>query len=538
MDPPAVHDDLAADFVAKARGLGKGTLPLMQCRPVAHTASLALIRTSSPWHWRLERWPSCLIEPRTHRRASSPVFGSAWATSLATSPARSARTVAAPRCFFECLLFRNPVTKPWVSPSLDSHVHRCPSRLQTPYACVNSLVWKPPKRVSMAGASLRRGTAVLMSDNRPTVPDRLDAASLTYPALAFALNALYACEHGYDLLFYQMVAPTCRHVTDGPRHASYCKLPAIADALRRGYSTVIFIDSDSYFLQRNISFQNLIEQYRPHTNAGSDAPRAAWFANDLPQLGDRPNGGLHVWTGGSSALRLLRTWWHLPAAQYGVEHDYEQHTLQWSLSQLHGAVPHIGTLQLRAMADATLTFRHAVAHIDHTKADWRLWTMACALLSAADRLESRGVENKMHLRALLRQAREVGIPDKPPRALEKQLLRATADLMRSGFGSPPAGQVSRPNGARCARGSKTSMLLSLPYNATKISQEVLPPTDLLPALGLPLTAMACRATVSGVLQRWREVPDGTLQLVDQPSFCLGIDLARHQGAVPDPCAAA
>ena len=94
--------------------------------------------------------------------------------------------------------------------------------------------------------------------------------------------------------------------------------------------------------------------------------------------------------------------------------------------------------------------------------------------------------------------------------------------MRSGFGSPPAGQVSRPNGARCARGSKTSMLLSLPYNATKISQEVLPPTDLLPALGLPLTAMACKATDSGVLQRWREVPDGTLQLVDQPSFCLGI----------------
>ena len=256
----------------------------------------------------------------------------------------------------------------------------------------------------MAGASLRRGTAVLMSDNRPPVPDRLDAASLTYPALAFALNALYACEHGYDLLFYQMVAPTCRHVTDGPRHAS-CKLPAIADALRRGYSTVIFIDSDSYFLQRNISFQNLIEQYRPHTNAGSDAPRAAWFANDLPQLGDRPNGGLHVWT----APRV-----HCVYCVPGGIYRPLSTELSMTMSSTHssgrfhscGAVPHIGTLQLRAMADATLTFRHAVAHIDHTKADWRLWTMACALLSAADRLESRGVENKMHLRALLRQARE------------------------------------------------------------------------------------------------------------------------------------
>ena len=41
-------------------------------------------------------------------------------------------------------------------------------------------------------------TALLMSDNRPPVLRSTDPAALTYPALAFALNALYAARqrHG------------------------------------------------------------------------------------------------------------------------------------------------------------------------------------------------------------------------------------------------------------------------------------------------------------------------------------------------------
>ena len=155
----------------------------------------------------------------------------------------------------------------------------------------------------------RAKTAIVMSDHRsPTLGSSARATTLTYPALAFALNAMYACEHGYDLLFYQMASPTCTHTSQGVRGASYCKLPAIAHA-KTGYEGVAFIDSDSFFLERNLSLPALVARYAPRS---ATATAAAWFANDLPQLGERANGGFHVWYRGSWTTRTLRTWWHLP----------------------------------------------------------------------------------------------------------------------------------------------------------------------------------------------------------------------------------
>ena len=72
------------------------------------------------------------------------------------------------------------------------------------------------------------GTALVMADNREPRGD----GGGSYPALAFALNALYAARHGYALLYYRMASPSCTHATQGSRHASYCKLPAIAHALQ------------------------------------------------------------------------------------------------------------------------------------------------------------------------------------------------------------------------------------------------------------------------------------------------------------------
>ena len=62
--------------------------------------------------------------------------------------------------------------------------------------------------------------ALLMSDNRDAAIRAPSAASLTYPALAFALNALYSCAHGYDLLYYRMDGPVCAHASQGMRNAS------------------------------------------------------------------------------------------------------------------------------------------------------------------------------------------------------------------------------------------------------------------------------------------------------------------------------
>ena len=118
-----------------------------------------------------------------------------------------------------------------------------------------------------------RGTAVLMADNRAPIVAEPRASTLTYPALGFALNALYACAHGYDLLYYRMTSPDCEHATQGTRQASYCKLPAIAHALER-YSTVAFIDSDSFFLHRNLSLPALLQRYAPPPHASPARPAA------------------------------------------------------------------------------------------------------------------------------------------------------------------------------------------------------------------------------------------------------------------------
>ena len=168
---------------------------------------------------------------------------------------------------------------------------------------------------------MRATTAIIMVDNG--APSSASSSTLTYPALAFALNALYACGHGYDLIYYRMSSPTCAHPLQSTRDASYCKMPAIAAALQAGYDSVAFVDSDSFFLHRNLSLPGLVARYAPKPPHAS-SPAGAWFACDLPQLGDRPNGGFHVWLAGRAAPRLLRTWWHLDGGSFNTEHDYEQ----------------------------------------------------------------------------------------------------------------------------------------------------------------------------------------------------------------------
>lgn len=393
-------------------------------------------------------------------------------------------------------------------------------------------------------------TAILMSDNRPPILTHAGASSLTYPLLAFSLNALYACTHGYDLLYYQMVSSECIHRTQGTRHASYCKLPAIAHALET-YSTVVFIDSDSFFLHRNMSIPALLRQYAAPPSVASVQRASALFANDLPQLGERPNGGFHVWRRSDAssdvddARRVLRSWWHLPAGRYATEHDYEQHSLQWQLSQLTHAVPLMHTLQLRAMADE---FRHAVAHIDHTKAGRRLWVMAIELIKAAREVPAASPAgiNAKAVRRLLRQARNVSPTAEPAPALLERALHAAAEQLRLGFDAvPSAGMMNTAlfgaNGLRCKtkssghgqgqRSPAPSRLHAFTYNASVMALRTLPLRSLLPAEGLPLTLEICQSAETtslpgesnaAVLQRWRSTKSGRWQLASRPDYCLGI----------------
>ena len=406
-------------------------------------------------------------------------------------------------------------------------------------------------------------TALLMSDNRAPVIRSTESAALTYPALALALNAVYAARHGYALLYYQMVAPSCRHAWQGERHASYCKLPAIAHALRLGYDRVAFIDSDSFFQHRNLSLGAILRAYRP-PQPHAPSTVAAWFACDLPQLGDRPNGGFHMWLAGRDAPRLLRTWWHLDGGGFNTEHDYEQHTLQWSLSHLREAVPLMGTLQMKTMDD---TFHHAIAHIDHTKAARRLWLMAIALLEAALELpptpptppataSGEGAaalpllpplspKRTQRLARLVRQARAAPL-DGAAAALQRRVAQAAAELLG---GSACAARLTEDGGAvRCGGGGdggggggggggSGSELRWLRYNATREGAALLPPSGLLAEDGLPLTLLPCGeggeggeggaggtggGREAGWRQRWVARDDGQWALAAAPALCLHV----------------
>ena len=444
-------------------------------------------------------------------------------------------------------------------------------------------------------------TAIVMSDNREPALTSPSAATLAYPSLAFALNALYACRHGYDLLYYRMLSPECAHQLEGTRHASYCKLPAIAHALER-YDTgerahsrisnapsslcalqlpacqpawtraravfcvrvclshaVAFIDSDSFFLERNLSLPALIARYAPPKSA-TPADAAAWFANDLPQLGERPNGGFHVWHGGGGgggggghsvpdAARLLRTWWHLPATKYATEHDYEQHALQWRFGALRDAARRVGVLQLHAMLTpaADSHAQQPLVHIDHTKAERRLWTMSVELIAAAAEACADAVgggpggmnstpERRRRMLALLRQSRGLPAGSEPPPALKQRALRLAAGLLGEGFGTPRGGALHSSGGAACPlqgrtgdASSSTSRLHAYPYNATAMAVRTLPAQGLLSAAGLPLTLERCGETRPGIQQEWllaADAPQRQLgnvwRLAAAPGFCLAI----------------
>ena len=363
----------------------------------------------------------------------------------------------------------------------------------------------------------RSSTAIVMADNRaPT------SSTPTYPALAFALNALYACGHGYDLLYYRMASPTCAHPLQGARDASYCKMPAIAAALQAGYDSVAFVDSDSFFLHRNVSLPSLVARYAPPPPHAAAAPLGAWFACDLPQLGERPNGGFHLWRRGDGAERLLRTWWHLDGGRFNTAHDYEQHALQWALWHLADAAPLMGTLQLKSMDD---TFHEAIAHIDHTKAERRLWVMATALVDAALELppERTGVRLAAARRAALARIRAQAAaapPNAPPDALRARALDAAAALLRDGFAGAAAAGAAAGGAVRCGGGGGGALRALTAFNATAEGAARLPGAELLRADGLPLVLLRCGAAEG--LQRWTRRADGRWALADDPRFCVHV----------------
>ena len=86
--------------------------------------------------------------------------------------------------------------------------------------------------------------------------------NLSAHSLAFYLNLRHACLHGTRLLYFQLSAAAgCEHPTWGARHPSYCKLPAVAEALSRGFERVVFLDSDAFLRDADLDVEALLRKY-------------------------------------------------------------------------------------------------------------------------------------------------------------------------------------------------------------------------------------------------------------------------------------
>ena len=172
------------------------------------------------------------------------------------------------------------------------------------------------------------------------------------------LLAAYACRHGYDFLYYRMKHPKnllmhlyndkkamrnnvttkfeklisslCYLNNHIGRGASWCRIPAIADALSRGYERVVNFGSDAFLLHNAPSIEEIIRTHMLVVNSVKWPPRTISF-NKTPKLiyGSNapwswgykmhtksrengcggPNGDFNVWERSEEAWMLLRRFW-------------------------------------------------------------------------------------------------------------------------------------------------------------------------------------------------------------------------------------
>ncbi len=333
-------------------------------------------------------------------------------------------------------------------------------------------------------------------------PDyKLRRNASVYHLLTYYLNLRYAERHGYEIIYYRMDEKECQHPLWGARHPSYCKLTAIAHTLAlRRHRWVVWIDSDAFIRNVSLPLPALLRAYGAPAEDGEET--AAYFGWDSPYtLG--PNAGFAMLRNAEASTAMLQTWWNVYSGQYGVEHAYEQHTLQWQVVHLQAYRRKLHTLSLRTMEPDTAD---AVVHLDHNAGTkTRLWTMAAAaarLLEASSSEEGsspEGMSPKKWQRALvsLRGASSDAIA--PGRALAAVVRAVALDLARRVAHGAAAPRAFNPTeaGAR---------LLGLPSRTR-------PEAHL---RGMPLQLTNC--THSALLapwQRWYVTPS-TADAADAP----------------------
>ena len=258
-------------------------------------------------------------------------------------------------------------------------------------------------------------------------PDyKLRRNASVYYLLTYYLNLRYAERHDYEIIYYRMDEKECQHPLWGARHPSYCKLTAIAHTLAlRRHRWVVWIDSDAFIRNVSLPLPALLRAYG--APAEDDGETAAYFGWDSPYtLG--PNAGFAVLRNAEASTAMLQSWWNVYSGQYGVEHAYEQHTLQWQVMHLHAYRRKLHTLSLRTMEPDTAD---AVVHLDHNAGTkTRLWTMAAAAARLLEGSSPEGMSAKRWQRALVSLRGASSDASAPGRSLAAVVRAVALDLTK------------------------------------------------------------------------------------------------------------
>lgn len=191
---------------------------------------------------------------------------------------------------------------------------------------------------------LIKQTAIVMFDTRTP-----EIGADNYWSLAAQLNLLYAQRFGYDFIYYlddnidvgqntlsigeegenssAKTAPLCYLNGTVARGSPWGKLPALADALGRGYERVLYVDSDA-FLRSDHAGVSVDQFFQRYGTVDEAKEIVLWLASNAPWEPERPNAAFQLWVNRPQTMRLLRRWWRTDVA--AQSHPYEQHAI-WEI---------------------------------------------------------------------------------------------------------------------------------------------------------------------------------------------------------------
>lgn len=182
--------------------------------------------------------------------------------------------------------------------------------------------------------------ALLQSDSRVCTSRATDDGAYWWASVI--ANGRWARAHGYEHYVYCFVRG-CSHSSGEERHVAYCKIVAIIDALGRGVSPLLYLDTDAFVQQPSLTLEELTRsvladhtpyagRFAGHIFFGGNAPYAGqghWSTRGTHSCAP-PNTAVILIRNTPTAAATLREWWDSRAGKWAFTHSWEQRQL-WEL---------------------------------------------------------------------------------------------------------------------------------------------------------------------------------------------------------------